>query len=76
MLRRQANPPGSVFRGNEFMRLMTMVVMLGVIFLLIARSRDPNTWTWLTSDTGPVDQPDSLASAGDNNNKEPTSASV
>jgi hypothetical protein len=75
MLRHQANTPRSLFRGNEFMRLMTMVVMLGVIVLLIARSRDPNTWTWLTSDSGPADQHDTLASAGDKNNKEQTSAS-
>ena len=52
MLHRQANQPRSLFRGNEMMRLMTMFVMLGVIFLLIVRSRDPNMWTWLTSDAG------------------------
>ena len=57
------------------MRLMTMVVMLGVVFLLITRSRDPNTWAWLANDTGPANQHDSLASAGNNNNKEQTTGS-
>jgi hypothetical protein len=75
MLRRQGNPPGSVFRGNESMRFMTMVVMLGVLFLLIARSGDPNTWTWLTNGTGAVKQHDSIASTGNKNNKEQTSGS-
>ncbi len=58
------------------MRLMTMVVMLGVIFLLIARTRDPNTWTWLTNDTGtsnPRSSPAAIESKSDgnqNNNKQ------
>jgi len=54
---------------------MTMVVMLGVIFLLITRSRDPNTWAWLTNDTGPANQPDSLVSNGEKNNKEQATGS-
>src|SRR5688572_11441008 len=32
------------------MRLMTMVVMLGVLGMLIARSADPNSWRWLTGE--------------------------
>ncbi len=52
MKRYQPNSPQRVFRGNELMRLMTMVVMLGGLFLLIARSQDPNTWAWLTNDAG------------------------
>jgi hypothetical protein len=44
------NMPRSIFRGNELMRLMTMVVMLGVLLLLIFRSRDPSTWAWLVGD--------------------------
>jgi hypothetical protein len=73
MLRRQSNPPGSVFRGNESMRLLTMVVMLGVVYLLIVRARDPHTWTWLTGGAGAADQQDAIASAGadKNDNKRP-----
>jgi hypothetical protein len=57
------------------MRLMTMVVMLGVIILMITRSRDPNTWAWLTNDAGPANQPDSLASTVEKNNKEQATGS-
>ncbi len=32
------------------MRVMTMIMMLGVLFLLIRRSGDPNTWTWLVAE--------------------------
>jgi len=52
MRHRQLNAPRSIFRGNDLMRLLTMIVMLGVILLLIVRSRDPNTWSWLVNDTG------------------------
>ena len=39
-----------MFRGAELPRLMTGIVMLAVIFMLIVRSRDPDTWRWLASD--------------------------
>ncbi len=67
-MRRQPNQPRSVFRGNESMRLMTMVVMLGVLLLLIIRSRDPNTWTWLTNDTGASNPRNSTAAIESKNN--------
>jgi hypothetical protein len=51
MRRNRLCPPGTLFHGNEWLRLATMIVMLGVIFLMIERSRDPNTWTWLAADT-------------------------
>ncbi len=43
--------PGSLFRGAELPRLMTMIVMLGVIMLLVARARDASSWRWLTGDS-------------------------
>jgi len=44
------------------MRLMTMVVMLGVLGMLIARSADPNSWRWLTGEGKvAVDQADEPA---------------
>ncbi|HEY4759893.1 MAG TPA: hypothetical protein VIH42_04870 [Thermoguttaceae bacterium] len=55
MRRRQSSPPYSFFRGNEFMRLMTMIFMLAVLFMLIHRSGEPNTWTWL-ADNKPASQ--------------------
>jgi hypothetical protein len=72
-MRCQPNPPRSAFRGNELLRLITMVVMLGVIFLLIARSRDPNTWTWLTNGVGasnPQNSPAAIKSKSDGNRKD------
>jgi len=48
---REPQPP-SMFRGAERTRLLTGVVMLAVIFMLISRARDPNTWGWLTGDSG------------------------
>jgi hypothetical protein len=35
-----------MFAGSELPRLMTMIVMLGVIFMLITRARIPSTWSW------------------------------
>lgn len=40
-----------MFRSSELPRLLTMVVMLGVLWLLIDRARDENTWRWITGDT-------------------------
>ncbi len=34
------------FRGSELPRLLTLVVMLGVLVLLMDWARDPNTWTF------------------------------
>ncbi len=39
-----------MFRGAELPRLLTMVVMLGVLALLIGRASNPSTWTWLAPD--------------------------
>jgi hypothetical protein len=50
MRRIRDSRPGTTFRGNELPRLLTLVVMLGVLFLLIDRARDPSTWRWLTRD--------------------------
>lgn len=36
-----------MFRGTELPRLMTMVVLLGVVGLLIVHARNPATWRWL-----------------------------
>jgi hypothetical protein len=33
-----------LFRGSERTRLMTMIVMLGVIAMLMTRANDPHTW--------------------------------
>jgi hypothetical protein len=43
-----------LFRGSEMVRLMTMVVMLGVLGSLITRARDPHTWRWFAKDDDTV----------------------
>ncbi|MBI3836878.1 MAG: hypothetical protein HY288_02945 [Planctomycetia bacterium] len=42
--------PNTLFRGAELPRLLTLVVMLGVLVLLMGRARDPSTWHWLAPD--------------------------
>ncbi|HEY2147211.1 MAG TPA: hypothetical protein VGH32_04695 [Pirellulales bacterium] len=56
MPRIQSERPKRLFRGAEFTRLMTMVVMLFVIGIMIVRARDPDTWKWLVSKPGHADQ--------------------
>jgi hypothetical protein len=56
MPRIQPERPKRLFRGAEFMRLMTMVVMLFVLGMMIVRARDPDTWKWLVSKPGHPDQ--------------------
>ena len=69
MRRYQQSQPGVFLRGNEMMRLMTMLGMLGVLLLLIVRSADPHTWSWLTNDNG-ANQPRSSATPADDQNNE------
>lgn len=45
MRRRIDMEPGPMFRGAELPRLMTMLLMLAVIVMLMARARDPKMWT-------------------------------
>lgn len=42
--------PATFFRGSELPRLVTMIVMLGVLFLLMDLARDPKTWRWIAPD--------------------------
>jgi hypothetical protein len=39
--------PAGLFRGNELARVMTMVVMMGVLVLLVGLARDERTWSWI-----------------------------
>jgi hypothetical protein len=36
-----------MFRGAELMRLMTGILMLGIICMLMVRFRDPGMWRWV-----------------------------
>lgn len=42
--------PATFFRGTEMPRLLTLVVMLGVLVLLMDLARDPKTWRWIAPD--------------------------
>ncbi len=42
--------PATFFRGAEFARLLTLVAMLGVLFMLMQRAGDPQTWKWFAPD--------------------------
>jgi hypothetical protein len=42
--------PSTLFRGGELARLLTMIVMLGVIAMLMGRARDPRTWRMFLED--------------------------
>lgn len=42
--------PQGMFRGNELMRLLTMITFLAVLAMIIVRARDPNTWSWFTGE--------------------------
>ena len=39
-----------LFSGREFMRLMTMIVMLGLVWSLITTARNPSTWKFLAQE--------------------------
>jgi hypothetical protein len=59
MRRSRTTQPGTFFRGTELARLMTMLVMLGVLVLLFDLARDERTWRWLAPQGG---QPEAAAS--------------
>ena len=50
MRRISDRPPSTLFRGAELARLMTMLIMLGVIAMLMGRARDPRTWRMFVGD--------------------------
>ncbi len=52
MRRLRDHRPSTLFRGSELPRLLTLVIMLGVLVMLIGLARDPNTWRWLAPDAG------------------------
>ena len=56
--RREQRPTG-MFRGAELMRLTTGLVMLGVLYMLYAWMRQPDTWRWL------ADADDTTSSSAD-----------
>lgn len=58
--------PKRLFRGAEFTRLMTMVVMLFVLGMMIKTAQDPDTWKWLVSKPG---KPDQVVAEGNSNDK-------
>jgi hypothetical protein len=56
MPRIQPERPKRLFRGAEFTRLMTMVLMLVVLGMMIKSAGNPDTWKWLVGKPGHPDQ--------------------
>lgn len=56
MARRSRSTTPSMFHGRELARLLTMIAMLAVLWMLIGRAKDPQTWSWLADDQSPVAQ--------------------
>jgi hypothetical protein len=50
MRRLRDRRPTTFFRSSELPRLLTLVVMLGVLLLLMDLARDPKTWRWIAPD--------------------------
>jgi hypothetical protein len=50
MRRFRRPPPQKLLSGREFTRLMSMLLMLGVLWMMFTRARDPSVWRWLASD--------------------------
>jgi hypothetical protein len=56
MPRLQPERPKRLFRGAEFTRLMTMMLMLVVLGMMIKAAGNSETWKWLVSKPGHSDQ--------------------
>ncbi len=63
MRRLRDRPPTTFFRGAEVPRLLTLMVMLGVLVLLIDLASDPKTWVWLAPDVDDQQQLDQGAAS-------------
>ena len=50
--RRRPPPPQRLFRGRELGRLMSMLGMLAVLWMMMVRAGDQDTWRWLANDPG------------------------
>ena len=47
---RRPSAPQTIFRGREIPRVMSLIFMLAVLWMLITRASDPDTWRWLAND--------------------------
>ncbi len=65
MRRTRDHRPSTLFRGSELPRLLTLMIMLGVLVMLIGLAGDPNTWRWLAPDAG-GEPAERLAAGADN----------
>ena len=70
MRRLRDRPADKLFRGSELPRLLTMVIMLGVLAMLISMARDANTWRWLVPE-----QPHEQAAGADPGSPAPAGGS-
>lgn len=64
MRRRSRLPPPRGFRSSDWMRILSMLLLLAVLYMLIVRARDPNTWRWFAAESGPDAVADTAAEPG------------
>ncbi len=70
MRRRSRLPPPQGFRSSDWTRILSMLLLLAVLYMLIVRARDPNTWRWFADDVNP----DAVADAAADPNSRPEAA--
>ena len=49
-MRFKSRTPSTAFPRRELFRLMSMVMLLAVVGMMMYRTRDPGTWSWLATD--------------------------
>lgn len=70
MRRHSRLPPPRGFRTSDWMRILSMLLLLAVLYMLIVRARDPNTWRWFAAETNA----DAVADAPAEPNSQPKAA--
>ena len=50
MRRERRIPPARGFRSSDWMRLFSMLLMLGVLYMLWDWARQPGTWRWFANE--------------------------
>ena len=61
MRREQRIPIGPGFRLSDWLRMASMITMLGLLVMLMLRFRDPSLWCWV----GPVDDGETAKTAAE-----------
>jgi hypothetical protein len=52
------------FRTSDWMRILSMLLMLAVLYMLVVWAQDPKTWRWFADDPGAEKGGQAMAEAG------------